>query len=100
MTILLVEDEARISRFVKKGLELEQYVVHTACDGEAALKLAESNAYDLVIMDILLPKMTGLEVSKKLREKDIRTPIIMLTAGGKGEKKKKKKGGGGGGSII
>lgn len=80
MTILLVEDEMRIAHFMKKGLEMERYAVDTACDGEAALKLATTNVYDLVILDVLLPKMTGLEVSRKLRENGIRTPIIMLTA--------------------
>lgn len=80
MTILVVEDEVKISEFVKKGLELEHYSVETAYDGEEALRLAQTNNYDLIIMDIMLPKMSGVEVTKKLRENKISTPIIMLTA--------------------
>ena len=80
MTILVVEDEKRISSFVKRGLEMEQYAVDVADNGEKALKLATSNTYDLIIMDIMLPKMTGIEVTRKIREKKITTPIVMLTA--------------------
>jgi heavy metal response regulator len=80
MTILVVEDEVKITRFIKKGLEMEHYTVEVAYDGETALELAEINNYDLVILDIMLPKMDGVEVCKKLREKKIETPIIMLTA--------------------
>lgn len=80
MTILVVEDEIKITRFIKKGLEMEHYTVEVAYDGESALELAEINNYDLIILDIMLPKMDGIEVCRKLREKKIDTPIIMLTA--------------------
>jgi len=80
MTILVVEDEIKITRFIKKGLEMEQYTVEATYDGKEALEKAEINNYDLIILDIMLPKIDGIEVCKRLREKKIETPIIMLTA--------------------
>jgi len=80
MTILVVEDEIKISRFIKKGLEMEHYTVDLAYDGEEGLEKAEINNYDLIILDIMLPKMSGIEACKNIREKKIDTPIIMLTA--------------------
>jgi DNA-binding response OmpR family regulator len=80
MTILVVEDEIKITRFIKKGLEMEHYTVETAYDGVEALEKTEINNYDLIILDIMLPKLDGVEVTKALREKKIETPIIMLTA--------------------
>jgi len=80
MTILVVEDEIKITRFIKKGLEMEHYTVEVAYDGEEALEKAEINSYDLIILDIMLPKMDGVEVCKKLRESKVESPIIMLTA--------------------
>jgi heavy metal response regulator len=80
MTILVVEDEIKITRFIKKGLEMEHYTVDTAYDGEEALEKAEINNYDLIILDIMLPKIDGIEVCKRLRNNKLETPIIMLTA--------------------
>jgi heavy metal response regulator len=80
MTILVVEDEIKITRFIKRGLEMEHYTVETAYDGQEALEKAEVNNYDLIILDIMLPKVDGIEVCKKLRENKVDTPIIMLTA--------------------
>ncbi|RLC38003.1 DNA-binding response regulator [Candidatus Falkowbacteria bacterium] len=80
MTILVVEDEIKITRFIKKGLEMDHYTVDIAYDGKEALEKAEINNYDLIILDIMLPKMDGIEVCKKLREAKVETPIIMLTA--------------------
>lgn len=80
MIILVVEDEIKITRFIKKGLEMEHYTVDTAYDGEEALEKAEINNYDLIILDVMLPKMDGLAVCRRLRENKIETPIIMLTA--------------------
>ena len=80
MTILVVEDEIKISRFIKKGLEMEHYTVDVAYDGKEALEKAGINNYDLIIMDIMLPKLDGVEATKKLRGDKIETPIIMLTA--------------------
>jgi len=80
MTILIVEDDYKITRFIKKGLEMEQYTVDTAYDGDEALDKIETNGYDLVILDIMLPKKDGVEVCKDMRKKRIETPVIMLTA--------------------
>lgn len=80
MVILVVEDEIKITRFIKKGLEMEHYTVEVAYDGEDGLSKAEINNYDLIILDIMLPKMDGFEVCRKLREAKIETPVIMLTA--------------------
>jgi len=80
MTILVVEDEVKIVRFIKKGLEMEHYTVEVAYDGEEALDKALINTYDLIILDVMMPKMDGVEVCRKIREQKIETPIIMLTA--------------------
>ena len=80
MTILVVEDEVKITRFIKKGLEMEHYTIDIAYDGQEALEKAEINNYDLIVLDIMLPKIDGLEVCKKLRANKVDTPIIMLTA--------------------
>lgn len=77
---MLVEDERRISAVVKKGLTEEGFAVDTAFDGEEGQYLAESENYDLIILDIMLPKVDGLTVCKELRAKNIKIPILMLTA--------------------
>ena len=79
MTILVVEDEQNICRFLKKGLEMEHYTVDVAHDGAEALAKAEINDYDLILLDILLPEKNGIEVCRELRAKEIDTPIILLT---------------------
>ena len=80
MRILLVEDEHRLSSVVKKGLTEEGFAVDTVFDGEEGQYLAESENYDLIILDIMLPKVDGLTVCKELRAKNIKIPILMLTA--------------------
>ena len=80
MRILLVEDERRLSNVVEKGLTEEGFAVDTAFDGEEGQYLAESENYDLVILDIMLPKVDGLTICRELRAKNIKTPILMLTA--------------------
>lgn len=80
MTILVIEDEIKITRFIKKGLEMEHYTVETAYDGKEGYEKATVNNYDLIILDVMLPKMDGIEVCRKLREEKVETPIIMLTA--------------------
>jgi DNA-binding response OmpR family regulator len=80
MTILVVEDEIKIIRFIKKGLEMEHYTVEVAYDGEEALEKAGINSYDLIILDIMIPKVDGVSVCKKIRDDKVETPIIMLTA--------------------
>ena len=80
MRILLVEDEKKLSDVIKKGLIEEGYAVDQAFNGEEGLYLAESESYDLIILDIMLPKMDGFTICKELRSKAITTPILMLTA--------------------
>ncbi|HEY5514531.1 MAG TPA: response regulator transcription factor [Geomonas sp.] len=80
MRILVVEDEKKVASFIKRGLEEEQYEVTTAADGEEGLKLALEKAFDLIVLDWMLPKKDGLSVLKELREKKNVTPILMLTA--------------------
>lgn len=80
MTILVVEDEYKITRFIQRGLEMEHYTVDVAYDGEEALNKIGVNDYDLIILDLMLPKKDGIEVCKEIRDRKISTPIIMLTA--------------------
>src|SRR5665213_1194470 len=80
MRILVVEDEHKIAQAVKDGLEQESYAVDVAYDGETGLNTALNDEYDLVILDVMLPKLSGLEVCKKLRDSSNHTPILMLTA--------------------
>jgi two-component system, OmpR family, response regulator len=82
MRILVVEDEHKIARSIKKGLELESYAVDIAFTGNNGYDLAGSEEYDLIILDVMLPGMDGLEICRKLREEGIHTPILMLTAKG------------------
>jgi len=80
MKILLIEDDKGIARFVRKGLMENAFLVDFAPDGEEGLRLALQRSYDLIILDILLPKMDGLEVLRRLREMTIQTPVVFLTA--------------------
>jgi heavy metal response regulator len=80
MRILVVEDEKKVASFLKKGLEEEYYAVDCAYDGEEALFMVEANNYDLVLLDIMLPKIDGLEVLKGVRDKGLTFPVLMLTA--------------------
>lgn len=80
MRILVVEDERKVSTFIQRGLEEEGFSVEAAFDGEEGLKKAEAEPFDLILMDVMLPKMDGLTAIKSLRDKDIRTPILCLTA--------------------
>jgi DNA-binding response OmpR family regulator len=80
MRILVVEDEARIARFIKQGLEEESYAVDVVIDGASALDWAASATYNLILLDVMLPKLSGFEVAHILRERGVTTPILMLTA--------------------
>jgi two-component system, OmpR family, response regulator len=80
MRILVVEDERPIAEFVQRGLEADGYSVACAYDGAEGLALARTGDYALVVLDLLLPKMSGLEVIKGIRESDEAIPVIMLTA--------------------
>lgn len=83
--ILLVEDETNVVSFIKKGLTEEGYEMSVALDGDTGLKMAVSHAYDLIILDIMLPGMNGLEVCREIRASNKQTPILFLTALGTAE---------------
>jgi DNA-binding response OmpR family regulator len=87
--ILLVEDEARIASFITRGLKEAHYVVDVASDGEQGLFMAEVNGFSLIILDVMLPKLDGVSLCRKLREKKINTPILMLSALGSTDDKVK-----------
>jgi heavy metal response regulator len=80
MRILVVEDEAKIARFVKKGLSEEGYAVDVARTGEDAISYAASAPYDVVILDLMLPRIDGITVCRRLRESDLSVSILILTA--------------------
>jgi DNA-binding response OmpR family regulator len=80
MKILLVEDEPKTLQLIKEGLEQHQLEVDIAYDGLLGLTLAQRNYYDLIISDIILPELNGLQLCKKIREQNIATPILLLTA--------------------
>ncbi|KKU99928.1 MAG: Two component transcriptional regulator, winged helix family, partial [Candidatus Amesbacteria bacterium GW2011_GWA1_48_9] len=80
--ILIVEDEHRIANSIKKGLEQEHFAVDVAYSGSDGWDLAEGEEYDLIILDLMLPGMDGLEICRKLRRAGINTPVLMLTAKG------------------
>lgn len=80
MKIAIIEDEVGITNFLKQGLEEEHYEVVTENDGEKGWQLIQKSKPDLILLDWMLPKMSGIEVCKKVRESGIITPIIFLTA--------------------
>jgi len=83
--ILLIEDEANVINVLKRGLEEEGYDISVAMDGKSGYEMAEKHRFDLMIVDIMLPGMNGIEISRKLRQQKIATPILMLTALGSTE---------------
>lgn len=80
MRILLIEDEKKVASFIKRGLEEELYTVDLATDGKEGLRLALSDEYDLIILDIMLPYKDGITLMRELREDKINTPVLLLTA--------------------
>lgn len=80
MKVLVVEDEERVAQFIQKGLKEEGHAVDVSYDGEDGGFLAEVNDYDLIILDLMLPKKNGLQVCKEIRERGVATPVLMLTA--------------------
>lgn len=87
MKLLVVEDEKLIADSLKKGLEQENFVVDVAYNGNEGYDLAANEHYDVILLDLMLPFMDGITITKKLREEDIKTPILMLTAKGEVEDK-------------
>lgn len=82
MRILVVEDEHKIANSIKRGFEQETWATDVAYDGEEGYNLASSEDYDVIVLDLMLPKLSGMEICKKLRAEEIHTPILMLTARG------------------
>jgi two-component system copper resistance phosphate regulon response regulator CusR len=80
MRILIVEDDKKVAGFLRRGLKEEQYAVDVCYDGEEALFQSQVNQYDLIILDVMLPKKNGFAVCKQIREEGNLTPILMLTA--------------------
>ena len=80
MKILVVEDEKKVANIIKRGLEEEKFEVDTAFDGDEGIKLALEGGYNLIILDVVLPKRDGLSVVKELRARKMMVPVLMLTA--------------------
>jgi DNA-binding response OmpR family regulator len=78
--ILVVEDDRTVGHYVKRGLEEAQYVADWAMDGSAALEMLQATSYDLVVLDLRLPGLTGLEVLRTARDRGLSIPILVLTA--------------------
>ncbi len=80
MKVLLVEDDKKLAKIIEEGLKKQNFRVDVAYDGEEGLYLAKNNQYDVMIIDWMLPKISGIELIKKLREENIHTPALILTA--------------------
>jgi len=82
MRLLVVEDEHKIANSIKRGFEQETWAADVAYDGEEGFDLASTEDYDAIVLDLMLPKISGIEICKKLRKTGNHTPILMLTARG------------------
>ena len=82
MRILVVEDEHKIANSIKRGFEQESWATDVAYDGEEGFDMASSEDYDVIVLDLMLPKMDGMEVCRRLRAEENHTPILILTARG------------------
>ena len=80
MRILLVEDEEKVARFITVGLKAERFAVDSARDGKTGLQMATINPYDLLIVDLMLPGMSGTELIRRVRRQNTEVPIVVLTA--------------------
>jgi len=80
LNVLLVEDDKELAEFVKQGLEEESCLVTAVHDGGSGLRQAEIHAFDIIVMDVMMPVLNGFEVTKRLRMQKVRTPILLLTA--------------------
>lgn len=80
MKILVVEDEKGVANFIRKGLEEEGHAIDVATDGEEGLSLVSQNLYDLLVLDVMLPGISGIELCSRIRQLDIHSPVLMLTA--------------------
>jgi two-component system, OmpR family, copper resistance phosphate regulon response regulator CusR len=89
MRILVVEDEAKVGSFIRRALEEESYAVDLSVDGAEGLDLALAGTYDLIVLDVMLPNVSGLEILQRLRKEKIKTPVLILTARAQLEQKVK-----------
>lgn len=80
MNLLIVEDEVRMAELLRKGLTEEGHTATCALDGAEGLTMAKSYEFDIIILDIMMPRLSGYELAKRLRAEQVRTPILMLTA--------------------
>src|SRR5216117_42594 len=80
MRILIIEDEQKMARLLKKGLEEEQHTVMLAHNGPEGFELSRTYPFDVIILDVMLPGMTGFDVARQLRQSSSHVPILMLTA--------------------
>ena len=80
MRVLVVEDEEKVASFIRKGFEEEHYAVDVAMDGEEGLTMAQVNPYDLIVLDLMLPKIDGFRLLQRIRGDGIETPVLVLTA--------------------
>ena len=80
MRILLVEDEEKVARFIRLGLKAERFAIDSARDGRTGLQLAQINPYDLLIVDLMLPELSGTELIRQLRKTNAHVPVVVLTA--------------------
>jgi two-component system, OmpR family, copper resistance phosphate regulon response regulator CusR len=80
MKVLVVEDELKVANFIKKGLEEKGFEVDISFDGQTGESLIMNNTYDIIILDIIMPYINGIELCKRIRLKKIDTPVLMLTA--------------------
>ena len=80
MKILVIEDEPNVAAFIKRGLQEQTFEVEVAYDGNLGKRLALQNEYQVIIMDIILPHLSGLELCRQLRQEQVRTPLLLLTA--------------------
>jgi len=89
MRILVVEDEAKVGSFIRRALEEESYAVDLSVDGAKGLELALAGTYDLIVLDVMLPNVSGLEILQRLRKEKNKTPVLILTARAQLEQKVK-----------
>jgi DNA-binding response OmpR family regulator len=87
MRVLIIEDEEKVAEFIRKGLQQEGYAVDVVRDGDEGAYQGENFEYDAVILDLMLPKLPGLEVLKKIRARHLNLPVLILTAKGSVEDK-------------
>jgi len=89
MRILVVEDEAKVGSFIRRALEEESYAIDLCVDGAEGLDLALAGTYDLIVLDVMLPRLSGLEILQRLRKEKVKTPVLILTARAQLEQKVK-----------